>query len=123
MTQSFGLKRLSNFGVKVVNVESFEVDIGRFIQCRVGFSIAARRGRGVVQISEVGVKAPDKAVAQKYVVLACVNKLANIGYTLPTLSSVLIQAINADMRQDVEGFCASIARNNRNDVVKLKSNS
>jgi hypothetical protein len=53
-----------NFGVEVMDVESFEVDNGRFIQYQVGFSITARRGRGVVQISEVGVKAPDKAIAQ-----------------------------------------------------------
>ena len=80
-------------------------------------------GRGVVQISEMGIKAPQQTVAQKYAIIACVTKLANIGYTLPTLSFVLIQAINADMHHDVEDFCASIARNNRNDVVKSKSNS
>ena len=59
-------------------VETFHVDNGPLIQCRIGFSIAARRGRGVVQILEVGVKALDKAIVQKYVVLACVNKLVNI---------------------------------------------
>ena len=53
-----------------MDVESFDVDNGRLFQSRVGFFIAARRGRGVVQISEVRVKAPDKVVAQKYVVLA-----------------------------------------------------
>ena len=104
-------------------VQTFHVDNGPLIQCRIGFSIAARMDRGVVQISEMGIKAPQQTVAQKYVVIACVTKLANIRYTLPTLSSVLIQAINADMRHDVQGFCASIARNNRNDVVKSKSNS
>ena len=83
-----------------MDVESFEVDIGRFIQYRVGLSIAARRGRVVVQILEVGVKVPDKAVALKYVVLACVNKLANIGYTLPTYSSVLIQAMDVGSYHD-----------------------
>jgi hypothetical protein len=80
-------------------------------------------GRGVVQISEMGIKAPQQTVVQKYTVITCVIKLVNIGYTLPTLSSVLIQAINADIRHDVEGFCASISRNNQNDVVKSKSNS
>ena len=49
------------------------------------FFIAARRGTGVVQISEVGVKAPEKKVAIIYVVKSCLNKLVNIGYTLPTL--------------------------------------
>jgi hypothetical protein len=100
-----------------VDVESFEIDNGRFIQCRVDFSITARRGRGVVQISEVGVKTPDKAVAQKYVVLACVNKLANIGYTLLIYSSVSIQAMDVGSYRDVAGFCVRMAQNNWNDVV------
>ena len=65
----------------------------------------------------MGVKASDKAVAQKYVVLACVNKLANIGYTLPTYSSVSIQAMDAGSYHDVAGFCARMAQNNRNDVI------
>jgi hypothetical protein len=65
----------------------------------------------------VGVKAPDKAVAQKYVVLTCINKLVNIGYTLPTYSFVSIQAMDADSYHDVAGFCARMAQNNRNDVV------
>jgi hypothetical protein len=69
------------------------------------------------------IKAPQQTITQKYDVIAYVTKLANIGYTLPTLSCVLIQAINADMRHDVLGCCASIAQNNRNDVVKSKSNS
>ena len=106
-----------------MDVECFEVDNGRLIQCRVGFSIAARRGTGVVQISEVGVKAPDKKVAIIYAIKSCLNKLANIGYTLPTLSSMTIQAIDAGSYHDVAGFCARIARTNQNDVVKLKSNS
>ena len=65
----------------------------------------------------MGVKAPDKAVAQKYAVLACVNKLANIGYSLPTYSSVLIQAMDAGSYHDVAGFCARMAQNSQNDVV------
>ena len=74
-------------------VQTFHVDNGPLIQCRIDFSNATRRGRGVVQISEIRIKAPQQTIAQKYVVIACVTKLANIGYTLPTLSSVLIQAI------------------------------
>ena len=90
-------------------VHTFHVDSGSLIQCQIDFSIAPRRGRGVVQISEIRIKAPQQTVAQKYAVIACVTKLANIGYTLPTLFSMPIQAINADMRYDVQGFCASIA--------------
>jgi hypothetical protein len=57
----------------------------------------------------VGVKAPEKKIAIKYVVKSCLNKLANIGYTLPTLSSMTIQAIDAGSYHDVAGFCARIA--------------
>jgi hypothetical protein len=72
----------------------------------------------------VGIKAPQQIVAQKCVVFACVTKLANIGYNLPTLTSMLMQAINTGMCHDVEGLCATIAQNNRNGVVvKSKSNS
>ena len=71
----------------------------------------------------MGIKAPEKSIAQKYAVNACLNKLLNIGYTLPTLSSMTIQAIDAVSYIDVAGFCARIARTNRNDVVKSKSNS
>ena len=65
----------------------------------------------------MGVKAPDKAVAQKYAVLACVNKIVNIGYSLPTYSSVSIQAMDAGSYHDVAGFCARMAQNSWNDVV------
>jgi hypothetical protein len=71
----------------------------------------------------VGVKAHEKKITIKYVVKSCLNKLTNIGYTLPTLLSMTIQAIEAGSYRDVAGFCARIARTNRNDVVKSKSNS
>ena len=106
-----------------MDIESFDVDNGRLRQYRVGFSIATRRGTGVVQISKVGRKAPDNKITTKYAVIACLNKLVNIGYTLPRLSSMMIQAIDGCSYHDVAGFCARIARTNRNDVVKSKSNS
>jgi hypothetical protein len=88
------------------------------MQYRVGFSIAARRGRGrVVQISDMGRKTPDQAIAQTYVVLACVNNLATIGYNMPTYSSMTIQAIDMGSYHNIAGFCAKMARNNWNDVV------
>jgi hypothetical protein len=46
----------------------------------------------------VGVKAPEKKVAIKYDIKSYLNKLANIGYPLPTLSSMTIQAIDAGVR-------------------------
>jgi hypothetical protein len=79
---------------------------------------AARRGRGgVVQISKVGRKTVDQRIAQKYGVLACVNKPVTIGYNLPTYSSLKIQSIDASSYHDLAGFCARMAQNNRNDVV------
>jgi hypothetical protein len=54
----------------------------------------------------VGSKALDKVVAEKYSVLVCVNKLATIGYNLPTYSSLKIQSIDAGSYHDIKGFCA-----------------
>jgi hypothetical protein len=71
----------------------------------------------------VGVKAHEKKVTIIYAAKSCLNKFANIRYTLPTLSSMTIQAIDAGSYHDVAGFCARIARTNQNDVVKLKSNT
>jgi len=67
----------------------------------------------------VGSKAPDKAVVEKYGVLACVNKLVTIGYNLPTYSSLKIQSIDAVSYHDLKGFCARLAQHNQNDVVSL----
>jgi hypothetical protein len=86
-------------------------------QCRIGFSIPAKIGTGVVQILEMGRTTHQKDIAEKQVVKACTNKLGNIGFPIPTLSSVLIQAINKNSRLDVASFCARIAQNNRDDVV------
>jgi uncharacterized protein YneF (UPF0154 family) len=41
------------------------------IQCQIGFSIIARRSIGVAHISEMGIKASEKKIAQKYVAIAC----------------------------------------------------
>jgi hypothetical protein len=103
-----------------VNIECFEVDNGQLKQCRVSFSIVDRRAIGrVVEISYVGSKALDKGVAEKYGILACVNKLATIGYNLPTYYSLNIQSIDAGSYHDLKGFCARLAQHNQNDVVSL----
>jgi hypothetical protein len=86
-------------------------------QCQIRFSIPAKIGTCVVQILETGRTALEKDIAQKQAVKACINKLADIGFPIPTLSSVLIQAINENLRLDVATFCARIAQNNRDDVV------
>jgi hypothetical protein len=69
----------------------------------------------------VGSKAPDKTVAEKYGVVACVNKLVIIGYNLPTYFSLNIQSIDAGSYHDLQGFCARLTQHNRNDVVSLSS--
>jgi hypothetical protein len=68
-------------------------------------------------------KALEKKIATKYVVIARLNKLVNNWYTLRTISSLTIQAIDADCYHDVAGFCARIAQTYRNDVFKSKMNS
>ena len=74
---------LSYFGVQQVH-ERYEYFNGQPPQgqCRISFSMPKKRGRGFVQISEVGVKVPQhqRVVAQKYAIMACVTKLASIGY-------------------------------------------
>ena len=92
------------FGVDNVDVQINHVDNGPELQCRISFSIAVRmghghgrgrgsgRGRGgvggrnVLQISEVGIKAPQRGVAIKYVVMACATLVSRNGITLSTLS-------------------------------------
>jgi hypothetical protein len=70
---------LSYFGVEGVDVESFDVDNGRLVQSRISFSIAARRGTGVVQISEVKVKASEKkvVVVVRLVRIQCTQSYTN----------------------------------------------
>jgi hypothetical protein len=38
----------------------------------------------------MGTKATHKTSAEQYAVMACLRMLANIGYNLPTLSSMMI---------------------------------
>ena len=66
----------------------------------------------------MGRKALDESIAQKYAVKECVNKLATIGYNLPTYSSMSIEAIdNQGQYYDVDRYCLMKARNNWNDLV------
>jgi hypothetical protein len=55
----------------------------------------------IVQVLEMGNRTPHKMNAKKYVVMACLMALANVGYNIPTFSSMLIQALNEDLHNDV----------------------
>ena len=57
--------------------------------------------------------------AQKYVVLECLRALQNIGYNIPTYSSMSIGALNVGLHHDIGLFCAHHVKENINDVVSL----
>jgi hypothetical protein len=112
---------LSNFRVDDINANTFPIE-GGHAQCRIGFSIVARSGNQqgqVVPILETGSAQPHYISAQKYVVLKCLRALQNIGYNIPTYSSMGIQALNLGRHHDIGGYCAQLAENNINDVVSL----
>ena len=57
--------------------------------------------------------------APKYVVLECLRVLQNIGYNIPTYSSMRIVALNVGLHHDIGLFCAKLAEDNMNDMVSL----
>jgi hypothetical protein len=57
--------------------------------------------------------------AQKYVVQECLRALQNIGYNIPTYSSMRIGALNVGLHHDIGLFCAQLAEDNIDDVVSL----
>ena len=68
-------------------------------------------------ISEKGRAVELKFTAEEEAVKACLRVLESVGFSIPTFSSMMMQAINVDMRQDCARFCASLAENNRDYVV------
>jgi hypothetical protein len=92
------------------------------MQCRIGFSILARAGNQqclVLYIDRTGSGQPPHISVQKYVVLECLRVLQNIGYNIPTYSSMRIGALNVGVHHDIGRYCAQLAENNINDVVSL----
>ena len=62
---------------------------------------------------------PHDISAQKYVVQECLRALQNIGYNIPTYSSMRIATLNVGLHHDIGLFCAMLAEDNMNDVVSL----
>ena len=59
-------------------------------------------------------------MAEKYVVLQCLRALGNVGYNIPSFSSIMIRALDEGVRHDVAGLCAMVAQHNQFDVVSSK---
>ena len=74
-------------------------------------------GTNIVQILETGVSSNVQFTAKIKAVTACLARLEEMGFKIPTFSSLLIQATKEDERDDFAGFCARIAKNNQDDVV------
>ena len=114
---------LSNFGFDFLNVGTFPID-GRLKQCRISFSILARAGNEqgmVLYIDRTSSGQPHDITAQKYAMQACIRALQNIGYNIPTHSSIRIASLNVGLHHDIGLFCAQLAEDNMNDVVSLKT--
>ena len=95
---------------------------GGHTQCRIGFSILASVGNQqglVLYIDKTGSDQPHDISTQKYVVQECLRVFQNIGYNIPTYSSMRIAALNVGLHHDIGLFCAKLAEDNMNDVVSL----
>ena len=73
----------------------------------------------VLYIDRTSSGQPHDITAQKYAVQACLRALQNIGYNIPTYSSMRIAALNVGLHHDIGLFCAQLAEDNMNDVVSL----
>jgi len=59
-------------------------------------------------------------MAEKYVVLQCLRALGNVGYNIPSFSSMMIRALDEGVRHAVAGLCATVAQHKQFDVVRSK---
>ena len=73
----------------------------------------------VLYIDKMSSGQPHDITAQKYVVQACLRALQNIGYNIPTYSSMRIAALNVGLHHDIGLFCANLADHSMNNVVSL----
>jgi len=63
---------------------------------------------------------PYQVMAEENAVLQCLRALMNVGYKIPSFSSMLIRALEDGVRHDVAGLCATLAQQNQYDVVSSK---
>ena len=73
----------------------------------------------VLYIDRTSSSQPYDITAQKYVVQACLRVLQNIGYNIPTYSSMRIAGLNVGLHHDIGLFCAKLVDDNMNDMVNL----
>jgi len=100
-------------------VGTFPVD-GGLKQYRLGFSILTKvdNQQGMVLYIERTAHTDYLDIsAQKYVVLECLRAHQNIGYNIPTYSSMKIGALDVGLHHDIGHYCAQFVENNINDVV------
>ena len=91
------------FWVDYINVGTFPID-GGLKQCWIGFSILARAGNQqgmVLYVDRTSSGQPHDISAQKYVVQECLRALQNIGYNIPTYSSMRIATLNVGLHHDI----------------------
>ena len=90
-----------------MQVDTFPIE-GRHMQCQIGFSILSRVGNQqgqVLYIDRKGSGQPRHFCAQKYAMLECLRALQNIGFDIPTYSSMRIGALNVGLHHDIGLFC------------------
>jgi hypothetical protein len=73
----------------------------------------------VLYIDRTSSGQPHDISVQKYAVQTCLRALQNIGYNIPTYSSMRIAALNVGLYHDIGLFFAQLAGDNINDVVSL----
>ena len=60
-------------------------------------------------------------MVEKYAVLQCLRAFfGNVGYNIPSFSSMMIRALDEGVRHDVAGLCATVAQHKQFDVVRSK---
>jgi hypothetical protein len=95
-------------------VDSSNVDLA--------FSIEVRAGpqQGMVVHIERTCRADYYEIcAQRYAVKDCLLALQNIGYNIPSYSSMRTASLNVGLHHDIGLFCAQLAEGNIDDVVSL----
>jgi len=68
----------------------------------------------------MGPRQAYQVMAEKYVVLQCLRAFGNVGYNIPSFSSMMIRALDKGVRHDVACLCAMVAQHKQFDVVRSK---
>ena len=68
----------------------------------------------------MGPRQAYQVMAEKYAVLQCLRTFGNVGYNIPSFSSMMIRALDEGVRHDIACLCAMVAQHNQFDVVSSK---